>query len=266
MKIERIIQGLNERLAQTEKIIDHVDSSIGKMPPGRLRIQRQGKSVEYYCAAETEGDKDHNGRKISDRDLIRSLAEKSYLISVRRAAAAEYRQIKHLIDHYPDKHPEDIYHELSQDRKSLVTPMAVNDEEYAARWLAQPYVKKPFEEGAPNFMTLKGDRVRSKSEQIIADRLYVNKIPYKYECPIMVGNKKFHPDFTVLKVREREVVYWEHCGAMDRKGYSDYAVDRFNRYAGEGILIGKNMIATFETADVPLDVEAVDRLIDAHFK
>ena len=129
MYIHKTIQDLNERLALIERMIAHVDGKIGKMPPGRLRIQRQGKSVKYYCAYETEGDKDHNGRMISDRDLILSLAQKSYLLSVRRSAEAEYRQIRHLVDHYPNKLPEDIYHELSPDRKALVRPLAVTDEE-----------------------------------------------------------------------------------------------------------------------------------------
>lgn len=40
----------------------------------------------------------------------------------------------------------------------------------------------------PIDITDKGERVKSKSELTIANALYRSKIPYKYECPIILHN------------------------------------------------------------------------------
>lgn len=264
MKIDVTLDDLRVRLSLVERIIKETDEKLALMPDGNLRIQHQGKSVTYYCARDNNGDR--NGYIITDPGIISSLAQKSYLRKIRRSADQERKLILQLLKRYPDIKSEEVYSSLTDDRRSLVKPLVISDEEYARRWLEQPYKRKGFEDGAPLFTTIKGERVRSKAEVMIADRLFANNIPYRYECPVTVGNRVFHPDFTVLKVHTREVFYWEHCGAMDNQNYSDYAVDRFNKYAGNGILIGKNLIATFETGNCPLNSKTVDALIITHFK
>lgn len=47
------------------------------------------------------------------------------------------------------------------------------------------------------FTTLKGEKVRSKSEQYIADWLYRHSIRYQYEPKINVKDFDFHPDFFI---------------------------------------------------------------------
>ena len=47
----------------------------------------------------------------------------------------------------------------------------------------------------------KNERVRSKSEKIIADMLYHKNIPYKYECPINLKAVSY----THLDVYKRQV-------------------------------------------------------------
>ncbi|MBQ9321830.1 MAG: hypothetical protein IJ239_05705, partial [Eubacterium sp.] len=70
---------------------------------------------------------------------------------------------------------------------------------YIRNWLDIQYPKKGFSEEGPEFYTSKGERVRSKSEVIIADTLARMGVPYRYEFPIRFsGTGTFHPDFTVL--------------------------------------------------------------------
>lgn len=268
MKKDIALEDLRSRLDFLDKLISEADRQLKQSPPGRLRIQRQGNSVVYYVVPEIKGNKDHNGQRLdnTDRLLISSLAQKGYIRNVQRYAKAEANAIRKLLNTYPKTTVEDALTGVSKDRHKLLKPVALSDEDYVRQWLAKPYTPKGFSETDPNFKTLKGDRVRSKSEQIIADRLYINDIPYRYECPVMVCNKLFHPDFSVLKVRERKVIYWEHCGIMDKQSYADYATNRFNKYSKQGIVLGDNLIATFETENYPLDTETVDNLINAHFK
>ena len=113
---------------------------------------------------------------------------------------------------------------------------------------------------------MNGERVRSKSEQIIADHLKKAGIPYKYEYPTMINGKIIHPDFKILRVSDRMELYLEHCGRVDKPGYYDDMVIRINNYAMNGIVIGCNLFLLFETADVPLDVRVLDKLIEEQFR
>ena len=264
MKTDIALQDLKNRLGFVDRVLEYADKKLAELPNGNLRIQHQGNSITYYCARSVSGDV--NGQIITDEGLIRDLAQKSYLRKVRDIARDEQKAIRQVLKNYPDSRIENIYSGLRDDRKRLINPVALSDEEYAEQWMDKPYNKKAFKEGAPEFYTLKGERVRSKSEQIIADRLNHCSIPYKYECPIMVCGEVYHPDFTILRMRDRKVLYWEHCGMMDKEDYANYAVNRFNKYAKEGIILGKDLFATFETGKYPMNTDAVDKLINAHFK
>ena len=113
---------------------------------------------------------------------------------------------------------------------------------------------------------MRGERVRSKSEQLIADRLYVNGIPYKYECPITLDGITFHPDFTILRLSDRKEIYYEHLGRMDDPNYAEENVYKLNTYARNGLIMGNNLYATFETRNQPLDVSIVELLIREEFR
>ncbi|MFN8154969.1 MAG: UvrD-helicase domain-containing protein [Bacteroidia bacterium] len=71
--------------------------------------------------------------------------------------------------------------------------------------------KKPVPTNPPTpaeyyYTTLKGDRVRSKSEVYIADWLYRHKIDYVYERPVKGENMLVYPDFYIPEAR----IYIEH--------------------------------------------------------
>ena len=128
-----------------------------------------------------------------------------------------------------------------------------------------PYSKKLISIDT-EFYTLKGEHVRSKSEVIIADRLYSKGIPYKYECPLYIGNKVIYPDFTILRLSDRKILYHEHCGMMDNPDYSKDVVGRVNLYSTAGVCLGDRLFLTFETSESPLDIKLLDELIEKHFR
>ena len=81
----------------------------------------------------------------------------------------------------------------------------------------------------PEIYSERGERVRSKSEKIIADKLYRNGIPYKYEKPLVLkGLGKIHPDFEILNKRTRKEYFLEHLGKMDDIGYVKKNMRRIN--------------------------------------
>lgn len=141
------------------------------------------------------------------------------------------------------------------------------DEDFIAAWQHLPYTGKPFEINAPEFFTSTGVRVRSKSEIIIADALDRAGIPYRYEFPASIkGWGTLYPDFTGLDVRTRKEIIWEHFGLMGDTDYSENTLQKIAHYAASGYILGKNLIATFESGTTPLSAKQVQGYIKAHFK
>ena len=112
------------------------------------------------------------------------------------------------------------------------------------------------------YYTDKGERVRSKSEILIANALNRNHIPYRYECPLyLAGYGTIHPDFTVLNVRLRKEMYWEHLGMMDEPEYIEDALNRISLYEKNHYFPGDRLILTHETLRHPLNSKNIENMI-----
>ena len=254
---------MNTRCVLLTKTIKEIKKRIAQFPEGSINIKHIGGGYYYYQYGKQSGQK---YLFKTDKDTIATYIQKDYLQKVMRAARAEQNALLKMQEMYPETLAEDVYDQLPESRKQFATPIVLGDEEYARQWLEKPYTRKGFPSDAPVYTTIRGERVRSKSEMIIADRLWANGIPYKYECPLMLGNKVFHPDFTMLRMSDRQILYHEHCGMMDNTDYSDDMVYRVNEYSRAGILLGDRLFLTFESSKTPLDVRMVDNLINTHFK
>ena len=147
-----------------------------------------------------------------------------------------------------------------------MTPVIPTDEQYRKQWEEVTYTPGYFKSDAPMYITDRGERVRSKSEQLIANLLYRLGIPYRYEYPIEVivnGYKKtWRPDFTILDVKNRRELYLEHFGKLDDPDDTDnYARNAFGKmkiYEENGMFDGGCMIYSFETSKAPLDITYVE--------
>ena len=160
----------------------------------------------------------------------------------------------------------EIYSEYPEEIRNFVVPLECSDEDFVNKWLEEKYVGKQIPETTATFTTNKGEQVRSKSELNIANALAAKGIPYKYECPLTLkGGNTIYPDFTVLNVKKRRVIYWEHRGMMDDRGYSRDAVERVKDMNRNGIILGKNLIITEETGNCPLNTTEIDAVINNYF-
>lgn len=104
------------------------------------------------------------------------------------------------------------------------------------------------------YSTSKGDKVRSKSEVIIANLLFQHGIEYKYEEPLDCGNgKTMLPDFTIL-LSDGKKLFWEHLGMLGVESYDRRWLDKLKMY--QEYFPGQ-LIKTYEGAtisDSALDV------------
>lgn len=113
--------------------------------------------------------------------------------------------------------------------------------------------------------TLAGHKVRSKSEVIIANLLYTNRIPYRYEAALTLNELTVYPDFTILHPATQQLFYWEHFGMMDKSTYCDAACNKLKSYCYNGIFPSMQLITTYETGKTPIRSEQVQQIITQYF-
>jgi len=129
-------------------------------------------------------------------------------------------------------------------------------------WQEEIYRGKEIGDEVPEIYSDRGERVRSKSEKMIADKLFQLGIPYKYEAPLILEPiGRVYPDFTILNKASRKEIYWEHLGMMDNPEYAEKAVRKINTYESNGKLLGRDVILTFETMRYPLDMRRVEEML-----
>ena len=256
--------GLKELLIEEEKrlhsIKNVVDERLVGAPDGRLRITTSKKSVQYMHCMD-----DKIGKYIrkDDMGIIGGLAQKSYDLRVKRLVDRRIKQIEKIAEEYNDNEIENIYEQLHPIRKELVKTVEMPWEQRLCEWKSIPYVGKEFAENVPVIYTKKGERVRSKSEKMLADTFYENGIEYKYECPLKLrGFGTIYPDFTFLRKRDGKELYWEHDGRMDDPGYAEKAIRKINSYISNGIFPGDRLILTFESSGVVLSDKIIKILIE----
>ncbi len=260
----RISDDLRARYDAVTRVVLKCRKELADYPAGRLRIKRQKDSVYYYHVTDN---RKKNGELLKGDDpLIKLLAQKEYLQTLLRIAETEQKVLGQALDNYPSPVMEGLYETYNQQRQSLISPIILPDGEYLRRWMEKPYRPKPISDNIPVYLTMKNERVRSKSEQIIADHLNKKGIPYKYECPIYVGNQVLHPDFTILRMSDRKVIYYEHLGRLDDPKYAVDNVRKLSAYSLNGLTLGDNLFTTFETSVQPLDVRILDDLIEKKFR
>lgn len=254
---------LKKREELLSRTIDRLDEKIDSLPEGSIRVKHKAGTFHYLYY---QGDKTIKYLRKNDSETIKNLIQKKYLKLVQKAAKQEVKALSKAIELYPKTRMENVYDELPSELKEHATPLVPNDEQFAAKWQAEPFKPKPFKKGAPEFYTLKGERVRSKSEVIIADRLFAKGIPYKYECPLKVGKEIIHPDFTILRISDRKVLYHEHCGKMTDPEYTKEIPGRAIKYTRSGIYQGDKLFYTFESVECPLDIKVLDDFIEKNYR
>lgn len=255
-----ILSWLNKRSAYLKQLITIKESELKSAPDGTLRYTHNNQQVCYYCRS-VPGKGNGTYIRKDNKALAAALAQKDYDIKVIKAARQELAQISELLGYAQIKTAEDIYEALSLPRRQLVTPISPSDEEYLAAWQAVTWQPKPFENTKNEYYTGKGERVRSKSEILIADSLARFGVPYRYEYPTNVGGTVLYPDFTVLNIRKRKEYIWEHLGMLGQAKYAGEAVNRIERLEFNGYFPGENLILSMETEDTPLNTKLVAQLI-----
>ena len=256
---------LQKERKNLERIVRQVKKRISSYPEGQLRLSAKKNRIEYYI--KSKGEKG-NGRYLTKGEdaLATEIIKRDYDMQVLSNAEERIKAIDSFLYRYGKTDIGEVYRRMHVCRRSMITPFVLPDEEYIKKWQSFEYKAKGFKEDAPEIITERGERVRSKSEKIIADKLYLLGIPYRYECPLMLEDHiEVYPDFTILNVITREEVYLEHFGMMDDLSYVEGVLFKLSTYERNGIYLGVNLFMTHETSKSPLNTKALDGMLKKLF-
>lgn len=261
---------LIERKNELETIIARANKYIDDAPDGRLEILTQNGRYRYYLCGKTAGHKiaPRNYIPKSKEKIAALIAQRDYAKKMLNYAVNEKSKIEALLKVYSPKTAQEMMENLHPGRRAIVEPILISDDEYARKWEAS-FSEEVYVNSFPvqsEIYTENNEHVRSKSEKIIADKLLLMGIPYKYEQALVFKEKIIFPDFTVLNKRSREIIYWEHLGMMDCEAYIVKNFEKISLYEHNGIILGKNLILTHETKSHPLSVRVLDAIINTFLR
>ena len=262
---------IEHQLSILESLRKKAEASLSKRPPGHLTIQKSGHTYQYLYRP-TQNTRRQYVRK-SNMPFVRDLAQKEYEEAFLREAARERARLLKAQSKSHACTASFMYHalaapyeKLSPERKSLITPYVLPDDEFIQAFLNTPYEHKKFDDRAPLILTENGERVRSKSEKIIADKLKALGIPYLYEYPLKLSRLGWvHPDFTMLDIRERILVILEHFGKMLDPDYVSWNMRKMENYIEDGYIPGDTLLSTFEGGPHVLSVSCLEKQLTWRF-
>lgn len=261
LRPDTLVKQMSERKEELEQFLNIKTQALKNAPDGFLRVSKKHNSMQYYHrTGRSKYECFYLNR--NQNKIAAALAQKDYDCKIAIELKAEIKALIKALDAYQPKRLNDIYLKLHKYRKPLITTIILPDEEYVSRWLSFEFEKKLFRQDAPEYYTARNERVRSKSEIIIADTLNRFNVPYRYECPLQIrGCGTVHPDFTCLNIRTRKEFLWEHNGKMSDADYADYATKRIDMYTLAGYSADENLILTYETVNKPLNSRVIEYYI-----
>ena len=274
--------------------------AVKKNPSGLVRIVHRGKTLLFYKRT-SPSDAQGTYMPRSQEKLAHALIQNDYDQKTIPAIEAEIKELKDFLKAYKEKSSATVYQKLASTRREVVTPLTLDNEQYAVAWLKVDYRRKKIPEDAPQLFTDNNEQVRSKSEVIIANVLKAAEVPYRYEFPLLMDRNsadnyktadsidsahvtasvksraktpdfydqdicQLHPDFYCLNLRTRQEFAWEHFGLMDDPDYAARATEKLELYAENGFFPGKNLIITMETSAKPLSSKLLKSVIQTFLK
>ena len=248
---------------EIEKHIRRIRKRLEKAPEGSLRVSKTHGTYQFYNKTELYQPGKYIHHK--DRPLAVRLAQKDYDKKLLEALTSQQKAIEKFIKDYDRDAAVQVYEKLSAPRKELVTPEFLSDEEFIRQFLSEPYTRLGFKDTDPEFYTDNGERVRSKSEILIANALLRNKVPYLCEFPVYDNGVIFAaPDFKCLNVRLRKIFYWEHLGKLGDQDYVNRNANKFEKYTLSKDFDESSLILTFETENHPLNTKVIEEKISRY--
>lgn len=175
-----LYQELCTRKIFLENKIQQIKQQLTQYPVGDLICIRNGKYTKNIHV--------RNNKKtyIPKKNTVftKELAEKKYLTAYLQDLLTEHKAIRSFLryyQHYTSKVEQlmnkPAYRELIA---AYLKPLSSE----LAEWASEPYIKNETYPEQLRHSCLSGHNVRSKSEALIDQALFVHQIPFRYECAL----------------------------------------------------------------------------------
>ncbi len=248
-----------EELETIQKATKKEYAKLKNIPEGHIHMSVSNGHYQYYYS---EGKGKRKYIKKKEINLARKIEQRDYYKDFLDKIDALKEKLTLFLDSYDIDELTNVYTRKSEAKKRIITPAIELDEDFIARWRADhPACQNTFDIASP-FITNRGERVRSKSEKIIADTLDRYGIPYQYEPLLeLKGYHTVYPDFIVLNVRTRRTYYWEHLGIISDLEYAIKNFSKLEEYEDSGYILGRDLIITTESDKKQLNVSLVEEKI-----
>lgn len=253
---------IQKERCRLEQLYQETQAHLSTLPEGHLIHSHDGNRYKFYQKI--------NDKRIylpkKNRALIKELALKRFLT----AQLEDLSQEIHALDAYLRRHrtePSNVsqllarfpfYHELLDDYYQPI-------HQELASWSKEAFPHNPRFPEHLIHKSISGNLLRSKSEALIDMLLYTNKIPYRYESALTLGETIFYPDFTIRHPVTGNFFYWEHFGLMDDAKYRRNICSKLQLYMDHGIIPSLQLITTYETKDMPLTTDKILQIIEHYF-
>lgn len=256
-----------------ERMKGKVLKSLENAPSGKMYCaMNNGKFPQYYLVQDEKeegtGRQKRSYLRKSEYGLAQRHAQKEYDQKILKEIMRQEKVVKLILKENGIglRNLIKVQAALPDAKRNIVHPYVLSDDAYLENWrrsLAPGRNTMPFQN---EYVTEKGETVRSKSEKMIADKLYLKGIPYVYEAQLKLeGKGTIYPDFTILNLRTREEFYLEHFGMMDDPEYCKSALLKIEYYEENRIHLGEKLLVTFESSQKGINLKQIDSYIERYF-
>lgn len=269
---------IETELEHLKQSLIEIDRAIQNAPAGSLRLSPKKNGTNYYYLQYNDGNGKTRYEYISNkkRRLIAALAQKSYYKKLRPVVSAECRQLEEFIKIYDPDAKDLIFTGLGEARQGLVRPMFLSVEDTVKQWSdqecnckidSQQYSQQILSKEL-KYTTDRGEKVRSAAEASLANLFYSNRhrLSYRYAVPVCLKDDYYIcPTFSMISLITGEKYYWEHVVLTDSPQCLEELIRKLNTYVKMNIFPGENLILTFESPSMPLDIHTARLLVKHYF-
>ena len=257
MSIISIVTDLNKEIEREYNLKAFMDERLKAVPDGSLSAVSIKNDKYYYQRVYMNGSRKSiilDPLEDMHREVIKELMEKKTIVHGLPILRNNIKAMEKCVSKLKPYDPLDFkYGEL------LGKDYYLDDDVCVREWEKKPDRQNPYHRERLIHETKCGIKVRSKSEMLIADTLFDHGLEYKNETKLRLEGRNYYPDFEILHPKTRRIIWWEHLGKLADPGYVFENLDRIVVFGRNGIVVGDNLILTWETQEMPLTHAMVDQ-------
>ena len=249
---------LKNRLTEIEKRLEFVRCELDICCKGRLTEEKSGEHIHYIQSINANGKRIRKG--ISRQpEVIQSLIRRQIFEKEEESLLVEQKMIKKCFEKLK---PFDMDNEIAKlrsvcpdlDEKTIFDALYLTADK---DWQNESYELSNYKPEMRRHVTSRGLKVRSKSEVLIAEKLYEHNIPFHYEEVLHFDSITLIPDFTIRR-SDGKLFIWEHEGMTNVQEYIEWQNHKGRLYASKGIVPWDNLIVTYDNAAGIIDLRIIE--------